>query len=183
MQHHQRAATDPTVPRLLFAAMSLVWGLTWIAIKTGVTAIPPLFFAGTRFIAAGLLLLAWERIVGNGDAGAGSGVRREDWPKLLVATLLMIVATYTLLFWGTAHVASGLASVINLALTPVALFGIGLAYPRGALQRAAHAGDRHRHHRPCRSTSARPAAAVTVPSSGAWRRSSAARSPIAGARC
>jgi drug/metabolite transporter (DMT)-like permease len=108
--------------------MSLIWGLTWIAIKTGVTAVPPLFFAGTRFVAAGLLLLAWARLAGNGATGQHQAVRREDWAKLLVATLLMIVATYALLFWGMAHVASGLASVINLALTPVALFGIGLAY-------------------------------------------------------
>jgi drug/metabolite transporter (DMT)-like permease len=128
MQDHGRAAENSVAPRLLFAVMSLVWGLTWIAIKTGVAAVPPLFFAGTRFVAAGILLLAWERIVGNGSAGPHPAIRREDWPKLLVATLLMIVATYALLFWGTAHVASGLASVINLSLTPVALFGIGLAY-------------------------------------------------------
>ena len=128
MKPHDRSAAGTSVPpQLLFAAMSLIWGLTWIAIKTGVGAVPPLFFAGTRFVAAGLLLLAWSRIAG-GAAGVRKSVQREDWPKLLVATLLMIVATYALLFWGTRHVASGLASVINLALTPVALFGIGLAY-------------------------------------------------------
>jgi drug/metabolite transporter (DMT)-like permease len=128
MQQHGLATGEPTAPRLLFAVMSLIWGLTWIAIKTGVTAVPPLFFAGTRFVAAGLLLLAWAHLAGNGATGQHKAVCREDWAKLLVATLLMIVATYALLFWGMAHVASGLASVINLALTPVALFGIGLAY-------------------------------------------------------
>ncbi len=127
-QHEHIAAQEAVAPRLLFAAMSLIWGLTWIAIKTGVGVIPPLFFAGTRFVAAGILLLAWAHLAGNDPAGAPSSIRREDWAKLLVATLLMIIATYALLFWGTAHVASGLASVINLALTPVALFGIGLAY-------------------------------------------------------
>src|SRR5690348_11411062 len=117
MKPLDRAAAGRSIPpQLLFAAMALIWGLTWIAIKTGVAAVPPLFFAGTRFVAAGLLLLAWSRFAG-GSAGVRRSVQREDWPKLLVATLLMIVATYALLFWGTAHVASGLASVINLALT------------------------------------------------------------------
>ena len=41
----------------LFAILCLSWGSIWVAIKVGVTAVPPLFFAGTRFIAAGALIL------------------------------------------------------------------------------------------------------------------------------
>jgi drug/metabolite transporter (DMT)-like permease len=120
---------------LLFVVMCLVWGLTWIAIKTGITAVPPLFFAGTRFVAAGVLLLAWERFAegrrpASAPPRAGSlrTVRREDWRAMLVASLLVIAATYSLLFWGMQHVASGLSAVLNLALMPVGLFAIGLAY-------------------------------------------------------
>jgi drug/metabolite transporter (DMT)-like permease len=119
---------------LLFAIMCLVWGLTWIAIKTGIATIPPLFFAGTRFIAAGILLLAWERFTGHRDAtatpraGALRAVRRADWQAMFLASLLVIAATYSLLFWGMQHVASGLSAVLNLALMPVGLFAIGLAY-------------------------------------------------------
>jgi drug/metabolite transporter (DMT)-like permease len=111
---------------VLFAVMSLVWGLTWIAIKTGVAAVPPLFFAGTRFLVAGLLLLLWERLAASGDRQRAIG--RSEWRALLIASVLVIVATYSLLFWGMQHVASGLAAVLNLALMPVALFAIGLAY-------------------------------------------------------
>src|SRR5882724_2536795 len=91
---------------LLFVVMCLVWGLTWIAIKTGIAVVPPLFFAGTRFVAAGVLLLAWERFAerraGSAPPRAGSlrAVRREDWPAMLVASLLVIAATYSLIFWG-----------------------------------------------------------------------------------
>ena len=34
---------------MLFIVMCLIWGLTWLAIKTGIERVPPLFFAGTRF--------------------------------------------------------------------------------------------------------------------------------------
>jgi drug/metabolite transporter (DMT)-like permease len=114
--------------------MCLVWGLTWIAIKTGIAAVPPLFFAGTRFVAAGILLLAWERFADPRRASAPPKpramrtVRREDWRPMLVASLLVIAATYSLLFWGMQHVTSGLSAVLNLALMPVGLFAIGLAY-------------------------------------------------------
>ena len=124
----------PAATYLLFAAMSLVWGFTWIAIKIGVAAVPPLFFAGSRFLVAGALLLLWRHF----SAPAGKkqrGVERADRPSLLIAAALVIVATYSLLFWGTQHVASGLAAVLNLALTPVALFAIGLAHGEERFER------------------------------------------------
>lgn len=109
-----------TRPHLLFAMMCLVWGTTWIAIRAGVEAVPPVFFAGTRFTAAGAVLLA---LAARGD---GVAVPRADWPRLAVVTLLMIVATYALLFWGVRFVSTGLAAVLDLALTPIALFGLGI---------------------------------------------------------
>jgi drug/metabolite transporter (DMT)-like permease len=111
----------------LFLVMCMVWGLTWIAIKIGVASIPPLLFAGTRFTAAGTILLAWHGIVAHRQA-ASSRIRRTDWSGMLVVSLLVIVGTYSLLFWGMRHVASGLAAVLNLAFMPVALFAIGLTY-------------------------------------------------------
>ena len=45
----------------LFALMCLIWGATWLAMKVGVASVPPIFFGGTRFVVAGLLILmlAW----------------------------------------------------------------------------------------------------------------------------
>jgi drug/metabolite transporter (DMT)-like permease len=40
-----------------FAFMSAIWGATWLAMKLGVAEVPPIFFGGTRFVVAGLLLL------------------------------------------------------------------------------------------------------------------------------
>jgi drug/metabolite transporter (DMT)-like permease len=111
----------------LFLVMCVVWGLTWIAIKLGVASIPPLLFAGTRFTAAGAILLAWQAGTAR-SAAAPLHIRRVDWRGMLIVSLLVIVATYSLLFWGMRNVASGLAAVLNLAFMPIALFAIGLAY-------------------------------------------------------
>jgi drug/metabolite transporter (DMT)-like permease len=111
----------------LFLVMCVVWGLTWIAIKLGVVSIPPLLFAGTRFTAAGAILLAWQAGTAR-SAAAPLQIRRADWRGMLIVSLLVIVTTYSLLFWGMRNVASGLAAVLNLAFMPIALFAIGLAY-------------------------------------------------------
>src|SRR5689334_21749587 len=95
----------------MFLAMCLVWGLTWIAIKTGLAAVPPLLFAGTRFVMAGVILLAWEGSAARRSVGWRRLPERGDWPAVLGAALLLIVATYSLLFWGMERVASGLAAV------------------------------------------------------------------------
>src|SRR5258708_16026280 len=116
---------SPAYP--LFLVMCVVWGVTWIAIKIGVASIPPLLFAGTRFTVAGAILLAWQAVAAHRRA-APLQIRRGDWRGMLIVSLLVIVATYSLLFWGMRHVASGLAAVLNLAFMPIALFAIGLAY-------------------------------------------------------
>lgn len=103
----------------LFAAMCLIWGATWVAVKIGLEAVPPVFFAGTRFTAAGGILLGalwWQ--------GAMGRIARSDLPRLAAVTLLMIAATYALLYWGAQFVSSGLAAVLDLALMPVALLAI-----------------------------------------------------------
>lgn len=117
-----QSSPSNSVPLLLFAIMCMIWGSTWIAIKTGVEAVPPLFFAATRFIAAGILMLAWIR-----GTGRPLDVHRSDLTRLLAASALTVSATYGFLFWGLQHVDSGLAGVINLSLIPLGMFAIGVA--------------------------------------------------------
>lgn len=104
-------------PRLLdFVILCLIWGATWIGIKAGVDAVPPLLFAGTRFVMAGLLLLALARL-----RGEFTGIAAGDRLRFLVVSLLMISLCYGPLFWGMQYVNSGTAAVLELALTPIAL--------------------------------------------------------------
>ncbi|GLS22123.1 drug/metabolite exporter YedA [Labrys miyagiensis] len=107
---------------LLFLALCAIWETTWIGIKAGVEAVPPLLFAGTRFITAGaiLLVISW----------LGEGLPRiavADLPRLAATSLLMITLCYAALFWGMVHVDSGTGAVLEMSLTPVALMGFALA--------------------------------------------------------
>lgn len=106
----------------LFAVMCLIWGATWLAMKLGVASVPPVFFGGTRFVVAGLvlLLLAWLR-------GEVRRFDRHELGRLVLVQALMVVLTYGPLFWGIRYVPSGLTAVLDLALMPVSLLGFGIA--------------------------------------------------------
>src|ERR1700751_3130039 len=57
---------------LAFAAIYLVWGSTYLAIRYAVETIPPLVTAGIRHSVAGGILLAWAY-------ARGFRARREHW--------------------------------------------------------------------------------------------------------
>ena len=50
---------------IAFAAIYVVWGSTYLAIRFGVETIPPFIVAGTRFLAAGGLMYGWARMRGG----------------------------------------------------------------------------------------------------------------------
>lgn len=108
-------------PHVLFALMCLIWGATWIAMKVGISAVPPILFAGTRFVAAGLILLGWLAL-----AGRPRRIASGHWGRLAVATVLIVAIPYALLFWGALHVSSGLAAVLDLSFIPVALLAVAV---------------------------------------------------------
>jgi drug/metabolite transporter (DMT)-like permease len=109
---------------LLFAAICLIWGSTWAATKLGVDAVPPMFFAGTRFVAAGAMLLAWHWAPRH---RRGQSVPLRDLPRLALSSFFLIPLTYTPLYWALRIVPSGLAAVLNSALTPLIMLLLGIA--------------------------------------------------------
>lgn len=106
---------------LLYLLLCLIWGLTWIAAKAGVAAVPPLLFGATRFVVAGLVLTGVLALRRSPILPA-----RRDLPRLLAVALLIMTACYGLLFWGLQHISSGLAAVLEMSLTPVALLAFAL---------------------------------------------------------
>lgn len=107
---------------LAFCVLCFVWGTTWWATKIAIATEPPLLIAGTRFIAAGIIMTA----VGSRDRA----LRQWTWPdtgRLTVVSLLMIVLCYGPLFWGMQFIESGLSAVIEMSLTPVALLFCAVA--------------------------------------------------------
>jgi drug/metabolite transporter (DMT)-like permease len=117
-----------------FAALCVIWGSTWIALKASVTAVQPLLLAGLRFAAAGFLMLL---LLMARRTQIRLPVSR--WSRLFVVSVLMVAAPYGLLFWGARFLPSGLTSILDLASLPIALLCVGAALGAERLD-AARAG-------------------------------------------
>ncbi len=89
--------------------------------KIGMAVVPPVLFAGTRFLAAGLLPLAAYQCL-----RLQAGVGRGEWGQLLLVSFLMVSFPYALLFWGAQHVSTGVAAAIDPAVLSVALLAFGV---------------------------------------------------------
>jgi drug/metabolite transporter (DMT)-like permease len=106
---------------LAFAAIYLVWGSTYLAIRYAVETIPPLVAAGIRHTIAGGVLLAWA-------CARGYRPRREHWIAGIVLGALFFFVGHGTLHWAEQHVASGLAALL-IATEP--MFILVLAWLRG----------------------------------------------------
>src|SRR5215831_12933507 len=60
-------ASAPTTAALVaaFAAIYLIWGSTYLAIRYAVETFPPLLMMGVRHLSAGALLYGWARARGT----------------------------------------------------------------------------------------------------------------------
>jgi drug/metabolite transporter (DMT)-like permease len=106
--------------RLVWLLLCAIWGSTWLFIKIGLDDLPPISFAGMRFVLASLILVAL--IVARRTPLPR---RRSDWTLILGTGLLAFTLNYGLLFWGEQHVSSGLAALLQ-ATIPV--FGLAFAH-------------------------------------------------------
>ena len=116
---HKRS--DSIKLALAFAAIYLVWGSTYLAIRYAVETIPPLVTAGIRHTIAGGILLAWA-------CARGYRPRREHWGAGLVLGALFFLIGHGTLHWAEQHVASGLAALL-IATEP--MFILVLAWMSG----------------------------------------------------
>ncbi len=100
---------------LAFAAIYVLWGGTFLAIRVAVLEVPPLFASGVRFFIAGGLLYVFMRLRGEPVPSA------VQWRAIAIAALCMFVVTYAALFWAEQYVASGITSVIEATLPSIAV--------------------------------------------------------------
>jgi drug/metabolite transporter (DMT)-like permease len=105
---------------LAYAAIYLIWGSTYFAIRIAVGAIPPLLLMGIRCATAGVLLLVWAAI-------HGERADLRQWRHAIVAGALMIACTYGALAWAEQRIGSGIAALLS-ATSPLWL--TTLEWPR-----------------------------------------------------
>src|SRR6188768_104985 len=99
-----RKATPLLIPALL--ACYLIWGSTYLAIRLALVSFPPFFQMGTRFLAAGALLMAW--VLWQVRAGRARLPTLPEWRNALVIGGLMLGGGMGLTASAEQHVGSGL---------------------------------------------------------------------------
>jgi drug/metabolite transporter (DMT)-like permease len=104
---------------LVWLLLCIIWGTTWIFIKIGLNDLPPVSFAGIRFLLAFVILLP---IVFLKKAGFPKTI--HEWKIIAITGGLQFFVNYGLLFWGEQHISSGLAAVLQATIPA---FGLILA--------------------------------------------------------
>jgi drug/metabolite transporter (DMT)-like permease len=107
-------------PLLVWLALCLIWGSTWLFIKIGLRDLPPFTFAGIRFLLASVILwaivIAWRRPLPKSW---------RDWLKLAWVGSVAVALNFGLIFWGEQHINSGLAAVLQATIPA---FGLIVAH-------------------------------------------------------
>ena len=98
---------------LALAAICIIWGTTYTAIKYAVNDFPPFLLVGIRQTAAGLLLLTWAFFSGKAIWPGKQYVARQA-----LTGLATITGGNGFITWGMQYVSSGVAAIIG-SLTPV----------------------------------------------------------------
>ena len=106
--------------RVVWLILCGIWGSTWLFIKLGLADLPPLTFAGIRFLVASLVLSAL--ILARGVRWPRS---RRDWFLIAVVGFLQFTLNYGLVFWGENYIPSGLAAVLQSTFPA---FGLVIAH-------------------------------------------------------
>ncbi|HEX8071845.1 MAG TPA: EamA family transporter [Pyrinomonadaceae bacterium] len=107
-------------PVVVWLILCVIWGSTWLFIKLGLEDLPPVSFAGLRFLIATLVLcgVVAARRVALPRA-------RRDWLLIAGTGLLAFTVNYGLLFWGEQRTSSGLAAILQ---TIIPVFGLVIAH-------------------------------------------------------
>jgi len=121
--------------RIVWLILCGIWGSTWLFIKLGLADLPPLTFAGIRFVLASLILsmlilargVRWPRA-------------RTDWILIAIVGLLQFSLNYGLVFWGEQYISSGLAAVLQSTFPAFGLVIAHLYLPYERLTTAKVAG-------------------------------------------
>jgi len=95
-----------------FAAVYVIWGSTYFAIKEAITALPPFIMAGSRFLVAGAVLYTWLRMRGVARP------RLVHWRSALVIGGLLLLAGNGGVSFSEQVLPSGLVALL-VAMVPI----------------------------------------------------------------
>jgi drug/metabolite transporter (DMT)-like permease len=111
-----------------FAAVYVIWGSTYLGIRYAVESIPPFLMAGTRNLAAGLLLYAFARIRG------GATPSRIEWRDAAVTGVLLLAVGNGGVTWAEQVIPSSVTALL-VALVPLWMVLFDWLRPHGVRPR------------------------------------------------
>jgi drug/metabolite transporter (DMT)-like permease len=112
-----------------FAAVYIVWGSTYLAIRYAVETMPPFLMAGVRFLISGAILYLWTRRRGSPAPSA------PQWRDATIAGVLMLCFGNGAVAWAEQRVPSGLAALL-VAVVPLWMVLVDWVRPKGVRPRA-----------------------------------------------
>ena len=105
---------NPILPYLAFAALSLIWGASFLLIKLGVHDMSPTVLVLVRSVSGAVALAVLIVLMGR-------RLFSPDWRVRIVPFVVMAVANalypWAAIAWGEEHISSGLASILNSTTT------------------------------------------------------------------
>jgi drug/metabolite transporter (DMT)-like permease len=119
--------TNTVRPKLIlliaaFAAVYIIWGSTYLAIKYAIETLPTFLMAGVRFGVAGAILYGWARISGNYERPT-----RMQWrTSFIIGALLLGIGNGGVVF--AEHYLSSSVTALLIATTPFWIVVLGWAF-------------------------------------------------------
>lgn len=109
-----RLSASPSRAKLAiaFAAVYLVWGSTYLAIRFALETMPPFLMAGVRFVVAGSALYAIVRLRG------AERPHRRNWRDATIVGVFLLLGGNGGVTWAEQYVASGTTALL-VATMPV----------------------------------------------------------------
>lgn len=92
---------------ILYAAICLIWGSTWLVIKIGLVGVPPFLGAGLRFLLSTVLVGAVLTV-----RRSRIQLTRDDIICILTLGILVFWLDYAAVYWAETRITSGLTAIL-----------------------------------------------------------------------
>jgi drug/metabolite transporter (DMT)-like permease len=106
-----------------WAAVCVIWGTTYLAIKIALATVPPFLMGGLRYGIGGVILAGLLGLRGH-------VLPRSEWRTLAVLALLMLLMGNGGVVWGEQYVSSGLTAIL-IATSPFWMVSVDAMLTRG----------------------------------------------------
>lgn len=106
---NERAAASTLNVYLAFAAVYIIWGSTYFAIREALTGFPPFLLGGVRFLLAALCMFAWCLVT-----GVRVNPGRDLWKSMWAGFLLLFVGNGVVI-WAERTLPSSLVAILIAA--------------------------------------------------------------------